>query len=281
MFGLKEWVTIDDAVHHLSQILDEPVRKADILQLALDGHIKLTVNFPNCAKAKIGCVVPYKDVPLRELPSLRGEETITYVDGYPLYQHEKGSQIHEEAPFIVFSDDVSTIDGLWDLAMIGCERLDIEHDLQSLIGGPEITLVNLEGTFLNRRDGTWAALQEKFEDRIVKDDDGKSKKIRGAYYPAGGLGTDCTRVVRTSEILAFQSKLNESVSGKPLLSRERDTLLVIIAALCKDAGYDYTKHAKTAGLIQSTATKMGLAIGESTIEGHLKKIPDALGTRMK
>mgnify|MGYP003340231686 CR=1 FL=1 len=29
------------------------------------------------------------------------------------------------------------------------------------------------------------------------------------------------------------------------------------------------------------AAKMGVSIGESTIESHLKKIPDALETRMK
>ncbi len=73
----------------------------------------------------------------------------------------------------------------------------------------------------------------------------------------------------------------EIVAEKPLSNRERGTLLTIIAVLCKDAGYDITRHAKTAGLIQSTAAMMGLSIGESTIEGHLKKIPDALATRMK
>ena len=73
----------------------------------------------------------------------------------------------------------------------------------------------------------------------------------------------------------------ESIEHKPLTTRERDTLLTIIAALCKEAKLDYTKHSKTAGLIQSTAATMGLSIGETTIEGHLKKIPDALATRMK
>jgi hypothetical protein len=68
---------------------------------------------------------------------------------------------------------------------------------------------------------------------------------------------------------------------KPLATRERDTLLTIIAVLCKEAKLDYTKHAKIAGLIQSTAATMGVAIGETTIEGHLKKIPNALVTRMK
>lgn len=68
---------------------------------------------------------------------------------------------------------------------------------------------------------------------------------------------------------------------KPLSNRERDTLLTIIAALCKEAKLDHTKCAKTAGLIQSTAAKMGISIGETTIENHLKRIPDALVTRMK
>ena len=76
--------------------------------------------------------------------------------------------------------------------------------------------------------------------------------------------------------LAAQTK-----EADPIDTRERNTLLTIIAALCKEANIDYTKPAKAAGLIQSTAAKMGVSIGETTIEGHLKKIPDALATRMK
>jgi len=68
---------------------------------------------------------------------------------------------------------------------------------------------------------------------------------------------------------------------KPLSTKELNTVLVIIAALCKVVGYDHTKASKTAGLIQSTAAQMGVSIGETTIEGYLKKIPNALGTRMK
>ena len=72
-----------------------------------------------------------------------------------------------------------------------------------------------------------------------------------------------------------------SIQEKPLGTTERNTLLTIIAALCKEAKLDHTRHAKTAGFIQSTAAKMGLSIGESTIESHLKKIPNALAGRMK
>lgn len=68
---------------------------------------------------------------------------------------------------------------------------------------------------------------------------------------------------------------------KPLSTNERNTLLVIIAALCREAKIDYTKPAKAAGMILHTADGMGVKIGETTIERHLKKIPDALEARMK
>lgn len=73
----------------------------------------------------------------------------------------------------------------------------------------------------------------------------------------------------------------DDLDERPVSTKERTTLLCIIAALCEDAGYDRSKTAKTAGLIVSSATRMGISIGETTIEGHLKKIPDALERRMK
>lgn len=89
-----------------------------------------------------------------------------------------------------------------------------------------------------------------------------------------------------SEISILRAKLSKletaAIEGdKPLKTKERNTLLCIIAALCKEVNFDYTKHSKTAGLILSTAAQMGVSLGETTIEGHLKKIPDALEGRMK
>ncbi len=281
LFKLKEWVTIPDAARHLSQIVNEPVCEADILQMALDGHLKISVNFPNRAEARIGRVIPYKDVPRKVLPTLDGKGTVTYLDGYLLNDSPEGTMPDSETPFIHFQKEVVSIDGIWDLAMQGNERFDIEFDLQQLIDGPEVTMLNIEGTFLNRSDGTWAALQEKFPDRVTENDDGESKTVKGSYYPAGGLGTDCTRVIRVSEIMSLQAKLEGSALDKPVSTRERNTLLTIIGVLCKEAGFDYSRTAKTAGLIESAAANLGVGIGETTVEGHLKKVSDAMGTRMK
>lgn len=68
---------------------------------------------------------------------------------------------------------------------------------------------------------------------------------------------------------------------KPLGTRERNTLLIIIAALCKATGHDYTRAAKTAGIIHGAAMSMGVSVGETTIEHHLKSIPGALEARTK
>ncbi|RJG01273.1 hypothetical protein [Noviherbaspirillum sedimenti] len=83
-----------------------------------------------------------------------------------------------------------------------------------------------------------------------------------------------------TEALTRQGR-QEDLDNRPLRTRERNTLLSIIAVLCEEAKLNYTRHAKTAGLIRDMAERMGLNIGESTIENHLKKIPDALETRMK
>lgn len=68
---------------------------------------------------------------------------------------------------------------------------------------------------------------------------------------------------------------------KPLRTRERNTLLAIIAALCNETKCDYKKPAHAARKILRMTDRGGLSIGESTIESHLKKIPDALEARMK
>jgi len=73
----------------------------------------------------------------------------------------------------------------------------------------------------------------------------------------------------------------EASEGKALGTRERNTLLTIIVALCNKAKIDHRKPAKAAMEIQGLAADMGLQIGETTIEMHLKRIPEALVSRMK
>lgn len=87
---------------------------------------------------------------------------------------------------------------------------------------------------------------------------------------------------QTPHSLSDLPKIHEgSNSEKSLGTRERNTLLAIIGVLCRHGEFDYTTPAKTAVLIQDLAARMGISIGETTIEAHLKKIPNAIAGRMK
>ena len=120
------------------------------------------------------------------------------------------------------------------------------------------------------RDAKQAAILSAVEKNLIKfrRSDGKTFKDDVFELVARGL----LQIERNSFNVWAEQFSDGPIIDKPLGNRERETLLTIIAALCKEANLDHTKHAKTAGLIQGTAASMGLSIGETTIEGHLKKI---------
>jgi hypothetical protein len=58
LLKLKDWLTIADASRHLSNMLEEKVSEADVFQLGLDGHLRLSVNLVNHAAVRRARVVP-------------------------------------------------------------------------------------------------------------------------------------------------------------------------------------------------------------------------------
>ena len=74
---------------------------------------------------------------------------------------------------------------------------------------------------------------------------------------------------------------SKEVESTPISSKERDTLLIIIAALAREAGYDVSRASKTADSIERLTETMGARISSSAIEGKLKQIPQALENRSK
>lgn len=87
----------------------------------------------------------------------------------------------------------------------------------------------------------------------------------------------------TTEVVdAWTTSTNQSaIDDKPLRSRERNALLSIIAILCSEEGYDTDRAAKTATIIKTRADLAGIDLGETTIENHLKKIPEAITMRLR
>lgn len=267
LFKLKEWLTVPEAAKHLSGIFEEDVTEADVLRLALDRHLKLSVLFPNGMQCRFGKLVAIDDAEYEEVPSLNGNEVVRLYGGPVL--HTGGCETH----VLKLSDKMAELRGIYDLPMIGGEELDVEHAYQQLIGGPEITRVAIDGAFVEGRDGLICQLCEHYDENVwqigskaqlakleaffssgdsglskEKIDEGMQKYKQDReifqkemaskpeierYYPMGGLPQDVVWVVRTEILREFEQSINGNASGSPmpLATTERHTLLKQIGAL--------------------------------------------------
>jgi hypothetical protein len=309
LFNLKEWLTVSDAAQHLSIVFSEEVTEADIYQLALGGKLTLSVDFPNGAYAKLGRKVPYDQAKLTELP-------IKKVDGTPIYTII-GEHLTETGEVIQFDDKVRPIYGVWDLCMMHNDRFDIEWRFYQEISNISRDGFSLEGLIV-KRDNIYSNLQELLSklgdeafnkqsemilsaldrhirnaciceseaERMIAEHHEKRKKIRDDnkphYMPASGLPSDSILVVRAEALREFEQSINGAPTGaeKPMTTSERNSLLTIIAALCD---YSAIKHQErgVAGQIAKMTEEIGTPVTDETILKVLKKIPDALASRMK
>ena len=136
----------------------------------------------------------------------------------------------EENEILELEDKVETLRGVFDLPLVGAERLDVEHLFQQETEGPEITLTCLDGAFVEAPDnGDIWQLQERYDSpEMCKIQAEAVEKMRAAgvtrdlkpreprqpydhpsnYFPAGGLPTDSVLVVRTTALTEFQARLS-------------------------------------------------------------------------
>lgn len=87
--------------------------------------------------------------------------------------------------------------------------------------------------------------------------------------------------IRKGFYVPKKNDVNKQVAEKPLSDKERETLLIIIAALAKEAKIDINKASKAGELIANLTQQIGASVGATTIETHLKKISQALENRAK
>ena len=278
LFKLKKWVTVPDAAKRLAITFGEEVTEADLLRFALDGHLKLSVYLVNGAYGRPCRPKRIEEIEWDEVLALDGKHTIKIPRGGRVWSDELGC-------FQVERDVMTMAEGVWDVPLIGGERIDVEFKYQQLTNGPEVTAISLDGVFLASTSGMLLEMQSHYSDNKHFNKENLKKPFlhRDNFHPAGGLPDDAIFVIRTDVLMEFEKSQDGVLdpAEKPLTNRERDTLLTIIAVLCKEGKLDYTKAAKTSGLIQSMAASMGVSIGDTTIENHLKRIPDALATRTR
>lgn len=90
-------------------------------------------------------------------------------------------------------------------------------------------------------------------------------------------------VVMFPEVVAFEEIHEDTSQGdKPLLKRERDTLLTIIAAMAvQGLNLDIDHPGKAALFIEGLTAAFGAHVSKRAIENHLKHVPEALRIRKR
>lgn len=248
LFKLKKWLTIDDTAKHLTSIFDEPVKDYDILRFALDGHLKLSVNLVNHAHAKKLKIVSLENARTVKKDFDNGGIFFEFskefgLDGTPDYVLDLP---YGDNQFLQIDGKIISVEGVMDLMMIGNEALDIEHEYQQLTSGIEVTLVCIEGAYLqNPENGDIYELQDHFKNDV------KSMKDKNNYYPAGSLPKDSALVVRTKAISDFIDTVdNDKKTNKPLSIRTENNYLRLIFTLANSIkGFNPNKPYEAAQLI--------------------------------
>ncbi|MFW5397274.1 MAG: hypothetical protein XXXNARYT_003002 [Candidatus Accumulibacter regalis] len=271
LFDIREWLTVVDAARHLSIVFGEAITEADVLRLALDGTLRLSVFFADHVDAKRAHIPEWRS-------ARSGDNSKS--------KRVKDWMLHVE------EGEVVRIVGVLNLPMIGSERLEVENEYRRLINGEALEIATRSRVCVEN-NGQLYALQEQLPNPVWPEVDpsvGPFEKFdqfdradaMTNYSQASTFPQHRIFVVRTAALSEFEASLSGRSAGleKPLITTERNTLLTIIAALCD---YGDIKHQErgAARQLAKLTDEIGASVSDDTIRDVLRKIPDALRTRMK
>lgn len=268
LFKLKRWLTLPVAANHLTTVFRQEVSEADILRLALDNRLELSVVFVGRVMASLCKPVDYSEVKYDEVPNMNGDGILRLPIGGQIVTEANGGLLQSQEKVFHLENDEP-----YGLTMMGGERGDIEYRYWTLVGGPQIETTNLNGTFVSSGKTVYQ-LKSKLPGK---------KGEQPNFYPIGGLPDDTALVVTYDALLNLEKFIAESdqIEEKPLATNERNTLLTIIAALAKEAKINLSSPGKAALSIENLTDGLGAHVSKRAIEEHFKKIPSALETRLK
>lgn len=316
LFKLKEWLTLEEAAAHISSVIGEPATLADLYRFALDRHLIISVNFVNHAKARKGKWVKTGEIEFHELRS----DSLTGKDFPEAISIPSNCEIQvSKDDWISLDTGVSSIEGVWDLTMVGAESLDIEHAYQQMTSGLGVTLVAIDGVFVQQGDVVCQLQTDYDENEFQKGSKAQERdmehyiaiteltkeettKIRAEfkvkrdqylagrkdtprdnlYFQSGGLDEhDYVLVIRTSEVTRFIKSLEDvPANEKPLTAKERNSLLVLIGSLCKQLEIDPSQRGVATSLVRMTEM-IGAPLTDDTIRKILSQVGEAVLTRKK
>lgn len=290
--SLKKWLAVPEAARKLSFVFKEEVTEADVLRLALDGHLKLSVRLASGAYVKRCNTISHSEKleMQKVIDSFKAKIEQQLNDGKVLINAEVQAKLKDElgglSNLLLLKEDrvlavigeiVQLAPDTYDLPMDGNERYCVEKICQALTGGAPPTLATHNGVLVTSHDGC-----QYFQLHGIHGMHAVDRKIPSPpsmkdaiFYPIGTLPEDADLVVRTDVLLEFEQSINgaPATTDATLHPKEWDNLLKMVIGMAID-GYGYDPTAVKSGIpkeIAKAVTDCGMSISDDTVRKYLRR----------
>lgn len=261
LFKLKEWLTIPEAAKHLSNLFGEAVGDSDILRLALDGQLSLSIYFANKQEGKRATIrtVNASDI----FPDVSDTENVML----DLTDDEELLQIQ--------ADEIIALEGLFDIPMIFGSRQEVERRYHESIGSK---VAGSFGEIIVKRNEAIFEMQSRHRDPLfLQLDDGEDINVQNVlrksaiqhYSASCRFPDDSLLVVKTSVLREFEASVIGGAENKkkPQLAVSDNTLVATIAALLASFPNGKLPSGKD---LEKAAASVGVSISDDSIRKALR-----------
>jgi hypothetical protein len=252
--------------------MNEPIEVKDVRLLMAEGHIEAYCNVRGIYAMEVAPASFFIDSS-SELTRIRRSFGLSD-DLEPFVSRGLAEQ----------AENVTELDGLFKIEVKGENVIKVTDRrwLAAIADGTELEYLSNDDVggdvMLSDTDGKLWELRSWDDEKPVKHSPWRNS---GNFYPVFALPEGTEIVLSRSEIEKCEALLSEElIDERPLLATERNTLLVMIAALCKKTGIapqDRTSASQLARLVDD----IGVSVSDETIRKALKQIPDAMARRGK
>jgi hypothetical protein len=226
VFKLKEWLPMGEAAHYLSDKLNEHVSQADLIRLAIDNHITLSVRLINSTMSNQGLAVTAD-----QAESIMSNQ-IEYPKDYPFEMNS------DEVPYRVITSSpiehglyfkkghFTFVKGMFDLRWGDGKSLVLRSEYQKLTDGAPIEGEYAVSIYLCDSDDC------VYELLALDDDKDILECSSDDYYTANALPSDSQICVRMKNLNLFiDNILSQQQSSKRIHPRTEASYQHLVAAL--------------------------------------------------
>ncbi len=268
LLALRDWVSLEEAACHFGKVLETDLSEAEVLRWGIEGRLRLSIYFVNHVWVKAGKIINlWRDDDLDT-----GDDILDELHGDP------GDLFRATGKEWKFQ-------GMARLMMTPAVCSNLRRMHSELTQGPRTWVTQHPAGVMIQLPSTQP--HEDFETPAVLLDD-----MADGLVTAQAFSDEWKVVVGTNEIKRLENNFVSSTrpdivpqtvvatTEKPLQTRERNSLLTVIAALCHYSDID-TNGKNTVSQVTGLIDEIGANLSDDTVRNIIKQTRDLMGTLKK